>query len=422
MRTDQHDDNELSRQVQPFEITIAPDVLDDLHQRLDRTRWIDETGDDDWTHGLSVSYMRQLADYWRHEFDWRAQEAAMNRFAQFRTRIDGRDVHFIHERGRGPAPMPIILSHGFPDSFLRFAKIIPMLADPARYGADEADAFDVVVPSLPGYGFSDRPVKDGMLFHTGNLWHRLMARELGLGRFAAHGGDWGSFITEVMVLDHADSVVGIHLTDVPFYHAFQKPDDPSDDEKKYLAAIDKFGQTQGAYALIQGAQPQALSLGLNDSPVGLAAWIIEKWRRWSDCDGDVESVFSKDELLSNVMIYWATATIDSSFGPYFDVAHAGAGTWIKQKLKQWSGSSDVPAAFAMFPKDLSTPPREWAERFFNVQRWTEMPRGGHFAALEEPDLLVNDIREFFRPLREGWTEPASGRTSRPRATRATKVT
>jgi microsomal epoxide hydrolase len=376
-------------------------------------------GDDDWTHGLSVTYMRQLADYWRHAFDWRAQEAAMNRFAHFRTTFDGRDLHFIHERGRGPNPMPIILSHGFPDSFLRFAKIIPMLADPARYGADEADAFDVVVPSLPGYGFSDKPVKDGMLFHIGDLWYRLMTRELGFGRFAAHGGDWGSFITEVMARDHADSVVGIHLTDVPFYHAFQKPDDPSDDEKKYLAAIDKFGQTQGAYALIQGAQPQALSLGLNDSPVGLAAWIIEKWRRWSDCDGDVESVFSKDELLSNVMIYWATQTIDSSFGPYFDVAHAGAGTWIKQKLKERSGSSDVPAAFAMFPKDLSTPPREWAERFFNVRRWTEMPHGGHFAALEEPDLLANDIREFFRPLRQASTPPTQAQSSRHRATRAT---
>jgi pimeloyl-ACP methyl ester carboxylesterase len=186
---------------------------------------------------------------------------------------------------------------------------------------------------------------------------------------------------------------------VPFYHALQPPGDVGKAEEKYLQTIAAFGQTQGAYAMIQGAQPQALALGLNDSPAGLAAWIVEKWRRWSDCDGDVESRFTKDELLANVTLYWVTETINTSFSPYYDFAHAGANTWIKQKVHRVIGSTDVPAAFAMFPKDLSTPPREWAERFFNVQRWTEMPRGGHFAALEEPELLAHDIREFFRPLR-----------------------
>lgn len=421
MRNDLRDQSSSVRRCQPFNVAIPEQVLADLRERLVRTRWIEELGDGGWAFGLSVPYMRELVNYWLHEFDWRAQEAAMNRFAHFQTDLNGRRLHFIHERGRGPDALPIILTHGFPDSFLRFAKLIPMLADPASYGGDPADAFDVVVPSLPGYGFSDWPGKDGTIFHIGNLWHQLMTQELGFTRFAAHGGDWGTTITELLARDHAESVVGIHLTDVPFFHAFQPPGDPSDDEKKYLAGIEKFGQSEGAYAFIQGAQPQALALGLNDSPAGLAAWIVEKFRRWSDCGGDVETQFTKDELLANVMIYWVTGTINSSFAPYYDIAHAGAGTWIKEKLKQWRGSSDVPAAFAMFPKDLSSPPREWAERFFNVERWSEMPRGGHFAALEEPELLVNDIREFFRPLRHVSEPPArSGvRSSGRRAIGAT---
>jgi pimeloyl-ACP methyl ester carboxylesterase len=383
----------------PFKVAIDQSVLDDLNDRLDRTRWIDDLNDDGWTYGLSLPYMRELVQYWRHQFDWRAREEAINRFAHFRTDVDGLGIHFIHERGRGPDPLPLILTHGFPDSILRFEKIIPMLTDPESQGGDPADSFDVVAPSLPGYGFSDKPPKDGMTFHIGDLWHKLMTEELGYKRFGAHGGDWGSTITEFLARDHAESVAGIHLTDVPFFHTFQKPDDLTGEEKTFLEKIAKFPQTQGAYALIQGTQPQTLALGLNDSPAGLAGWIVEKFRRWSDCGGDVESVFTKDELLANVMIYWATGTINSSFLPYYDVSNAGAMTWIKQKIKEWTGSSDVPAGFAMFPKDLSSPPRKWAERFFNVQRWTEMPRGGHFAAWEQPELLVNDIREFFRPLR-----------------------
>lgn len=388
------------RQPEAFEITIPQPVLDDLDDRLARTRWTNAVGDDGWDFGLSVHYMRELVAYWRHDFDWRVQEAAINRFAHYRADIDGRRVHFIHERGHGPNPLPIVLTHGFPDSFLRFAKVIHMLADPASHGGNSSDAFDVIVPSLPGYAFSDRADPGEMIFHVGDVWHRLMTEQLGYERFAAHGGDWGSLVTDLLARDHGGSLVGIHLTDVPFYHAFQPPKDPTGKEKKYLEGIQKFGQTQGAYALIQGAQPQALAAGLNDSPVGLAAWIVEKFRRWSDCDGDIEQSFTKDELLSNVMLYWATETINDAFAPYYDITHAGASTWIKQKLKQFTGSSDVPAAFAMFPKDLSSPPQEWAERFFNVKRWTEMPRGGHFAALEEPELLVNDIREFYRPLRE----------------------
>jgi pimeloyl-ACP methyl ester carboxylesterase len=408
MQTDLRNKNDSPRNARAFKVKIPADVLDDLAERLARTRWINDLHTDGgWQLGLSVPYMRELVDYWQRNFDWRAQEAEMNRLSHFRTNLNGRRVHFIYERGRGPNPMPIILTHGFPDSFLRFKKLIPLLVDPASHGGDSADAFDVVVPSLPGYGFSDSRDDDEMIFRVGDLWHQLMTQELGIARFAAHGGDWGSLVTELLARDHADSVAGIHLTDVPFYHAFQPPNDQSEKERKYLASIAKFGETQGAYALIQGAQPQALSLGLNDSPAGLAAWIVEKWRRWSDCDGDLESRFTKDDLLANIMLYWATGTINSSFAPYYDISHAGARTWTKEKLKEWKGSSNVPAAFAMFPKDLSHPPREWAERFFNVQRWTEMPHGGHFAALEEPELLAHDIREFFRPLRPA---DASART------------
>ena len=385
--------------VEPFVVKVDQSVLDDLHMRLDRTRWTCDFGDSGWSYGASVAYMQQLVAYWRDRFDWRGQEAALNRFASFRATLnDGLRIHFIHERGRGPEPLPIVLTHGFPDSVVRFTKIIPMLTDPASHGADPADSFDVVAPSLPGYAFSDRPRSDGGVFRVGDLWHELMT-QLGYDRYVAHGGDWGSTITELLARDHGDHVVAIHLTDVPFLHSFRKPDDPSRAERKYLDSVEKYQQGEGAYAFVQGSQPQVVAIGLNDSPAGLATWIVEKFHRWSDCDGDVERRFTKDELLTNVMLYWATETITSSFLPYYDVAQAGALTWIGQKVKEWKGTTTVPAAFAMFPKDLTSPPREWAERFFNVQRWTEMTSGGHFAALEEPEALVRDIREFFRPFR-----------------------
>ena len=412
MRNELRRTNGSVRHPTRFEIRTEDHVLHDLNERLARTRYIQEMGEGGWQLGLSVTYLRDLVSYWQQTFDWRAQEAAINSFDHFRTDVDGAHLHFIHERGHGPSPLPIVLTHGYPDSFLRFAKIIPMLADPAKYGGDAADAFDVIVPSLPGYAFSEIPRKDGTIYHYGDLWHHLMTDVLGFERFAAHGGDWGALVTELVARDHPESVIGTHMTDVPYYHALQKPDDPTGKERKYLDAIAKFGETKGAYALVQGYQPQALATGLNDSPAGLAAWIIEKFRRWSDCDGDLEKCFTKDELLSNVMIYWVTGTINTSFAPYYDAMNAGARTWIAQKVKEWTSRSDVPAAFAMFPKDLSSPPREWAERFFNVQRWTEMPRGGHFAALEQPELLVNDIREFFRPLRvaeESTRHAAAGR-------------
>jgi microsomal epoxide hydrolase len=385
--------------VTPFEVRLSQHVLDDLQDRLVRTRWADEIEDDGWDHGTNRSYLKELTEHWLTGFDWRHQEETINRFSHFRADVDGFGVHFIHERGKGDRPLPIVLTHGYPDSFMRFIKIIPMLSDPQAFGGNAADAFDVVVPSLPGYGFSDKPSRKGFTFRFGDLWHTLMTEILEYRRFAAHGGDWGSTVTEQLARSHARSLVGIHLTDVPFWHLFQKPDDPSRDERTFFARSEKWIPDEGAYALIQGTRPYSLSRSLNDSPTGLAAWIVDKFQRWSDCDGHIERRFTKDELLTNIMIYWATETIGSSFLPYHDFTKSGPLTWMVEAFKEWTGSSDVPAAFAMFPKDISQPPREWAERFFNVQRWTPMPSGGHFAAMEEPESLVNDIRAFFRPLR-----------------------
>ena len=382
---------------EPFQIDVPQATLDDLRARLAATRPVPERDVADWGAGTSPAFLAALVEHWRTTYDWRAHEAELNRLSQFRARVRDTTVHFIHERGRGDAPLPLVLTHGFPDSFLRFAKLIPMLTDPAAHGGDADDAFDVVVPSLPGFAFSSGGAS---IFEIGDLWHALMTGTLGYGRFGAHGGDWGSTITEHLARSHAASVVGIHLTDVPFWHTFQRPSDVSPGEQAYLTALEQEQMRHGAYAMIQGTRPQTLADGLNDSPAGLASWIVDKFQRWSDCDGDVERCFSKDDLLTNVMLYWVTGTIGSSFLPYYDVVNAGVPRWILEKAKELVGSSKVPAGFALFPKDLSPPPREWARRFFNVQRWTEMPRGGHFAAFEQPELLARDIRAFFRPLRQ----------------------
>jgi pimeloyl-ACP methyl ester carboxylesterase len=389
----------MEKEIHPFKISIAPQVLSDLQQRLERTRWTYQSEGADWDAGTDLNYLKDLVDYWQNSYDWRVQEAILNRFSHFKADVGGMAIHFVHERGKGPDPFPLILTHGYPDSFYRFAKIIPMLTDPEAYGGSAKDSFDIVAPDLPGYGFSDMPSKSGTLFRVNDLWAHLMTTTLGYKRFGAHGGDWGSTVTEHLARSHSDSVAAIHLTDVPFGHLFQRPDDPSSAEKHFFAKTDQWQQKEGAYAMIQSSKPQSLAHGLNDSPAGLAAWIVEKFRAWSDCGGAIESRFTKDELLTHVMIYWTTGSIGSSFMPYYDFANASALNWIKEGVKKWTGSSHVPAAFALFPKDIGNPPREWAERFFNVQRWTEMERGGHFAAIEEPELLVADIRAWFRDFR-----------------------
>jgi pimeloyl-ACP methyl ester carboxylesterase len=378
--------------TQPFQIKVPHTVLTDLKKRLKQTRWPDEVEGAGWDYGTNLAYMKELTDYWRSEYDWRKQEAALNKFAHFKTEIDGFGIHFIHEKGKGPNPTPLLLLHGWPDSFYRFYKIIPMLVDPAKYGGDPANSFDVIVPSLPEFGFSERSLTRGGV-DASELFMRLMTDVLGYERFGIQGGDGGSPIAQFMATAHPEAVVGIHLTDLGWHNALTV-DAPnlSSAEHEYLKTIEQSSFTEGAYVMIQGTKPQTLAYGLNDSPVALAAWIIEKFRTWSDCNGDIESKFSKDELLTNIMIYWVTQTINSSIRGYYDGMHR---QWNEGTQDESAEKNKVPVSLALFPKD-NPPPRETAERFFSVQRFTEMPRGGHFAAMEEPELLVEDMREFFR--------------------------
>lgn len=381
--------------MKPFKIDVTQPVLDDLHHRLANTRWPDEIEDAGWGYGANREYLQQLAAYWQQDYDWRAQEAKLNEFAQFTAEVDELNIHFLHVEGKGPNPVPLLLTHGWPDSFFRMVKLIPLLTDPASHGGRAEDAFTVVVPSLPGYGFSDRPTRPGYdAKRMAAVLDKLMTKTLGYDKYLAHGGDWGSIITEQLALHHADSLLAIHLTDVPSSHAKAADEltDLSAAEKEFLARAKVWLEKEADYQKIQGTKPETLAYGLNDSPVGLLAWIIEKFHTWSDNDGNVEHTFTKDELLTNVMIYWVTQTIGSSVRLYYETQHNPA-------LAKPSYAK-VPAGFTIFPKDILPAPREFAERFFNVRHWQEMPRGGHFAALEQTGLLAADLREFAQSLRE----------------------
>jgi microsomal epoxide hydrolase len=317
----------------------------------------------------------------------------LNRFAQFHCNIDGIDLHFVHERGHGPNPLPIILTHGWPDSYLRYQKIIPLLTDPARHGGDPEDAFDVIVPSLPGFGFSSHPKHSGMNnFRVSQLWAKLMTEKLDYRRFAAAGGDIGSGVTRYLALNHPELLVGIHLTDIGIIKNLltsAEQRELSEAELQYQRSAQEWISREGAYMSIQSTKPQTLAYGLSDSPVGLAGWIIEKFRAWSDCHGDLRQRFSEDELLTNIMIYWATNTIGSSIRMYYENTHS----------LPPMGRIQVPTGITLFPADLLLPPKEWAMRNLNITRWTSMPSGGHFTAMEEPRLLADDIRAFYRPFR-----------------------
>jgi pimeloyl-ACP methyl ester carboxylesterase len=378
--------------IQPFTLHISQETLDDLRERLARTRWPDEVEKAGWDYGTNLDYLKSLVAYWQDHFDWRAQEEKLNQFTHFKVDLDGLGIHFIHERGKGPHPLPLLLTHGWPDSFARFQKIIPRLCDPTRDGGDPADSFDVIVPSIPGFGFSDAVHTRGWAApQTAEVWARLMCEVLGYRRFAAAGGDWGSAITRSLAVAHPDLLVGIHLTDVGYGFVKQRrPSDLTPTEQRYLSARQQWLQQEGAYALIQGSKPQTLAYGLNDSPAGLASWLVEKFRAWSDCDGDVERRFTKDELLTNIMIYWVTATVNSAARLYYESMHHASES--PQRI-------EVPVGMAIFPKDIVPPPREWAERNLRIEHWIEMPRGGHFAAWEEPELLAEDLHAFFHPLR-----------------------
>ena len=382
--------------VKPFKIQVPDEVLTDLRERLADTRWSDEIPGSGWDYGTNLSYLKELVDYWQNSFDWRAQETLINSFAHFRADVEGLGIHFVHEKGKGPNPMPLVITHGWPGSFFEMYKIIPLLTDPASHGGDPADSFDVVAPSMPGYGFSDHPSQRGMhVLRVSELWAKLMTEGLGYDRFAAQGGDWGASVTSYLGLAFPQHLIGIHVTSMTRPTPYLGPGsrELSDAEQALLKQREQWLQAEGGYSHIQGTKPQTLSYGLNDSPAGLAAWIVEKYRSWSDCDGDVERRFTKDELLTTITIYWATQTINSSTRLYCETQNH---PWEMAQGER----IQVPSAMAVFPKEISRPPREWGERSFNVQRWTEMPSGGHFAALEEPQLLAEDIRAFFRPLRD----------------------
>lgn len=382
--------------VHPFRIAMPQADLDDLQSRLARTRWPQEIGDNsDWRAGTNLAYMRGLVDYWLNNYDWRAQEAAMNAFPQFRTMIDDVPVHFIHAKGKGPNPMPLIINHGWPWTFWDMRKIIGPLTDPAAHGGDPADSFDVIAPSLPGFAFSSPLVTEGMFFNTtADLWIKLMAR-LGHDRFATQGGDIGAFVSARLGHQYADKIIGVHLHLAgPLMPPYPTAEDFAPEELAWGAKFAKFMTDGNAYMQVQRTKPQTIGFAMHDSPVGLAAWLIDKRRAWSDCGGDVESVFSKDDLITSIMLYWLTDTYVSSARHYYEIK--------TEKLVPCHDRQppiEAPTALLQFENDVWMQPRKWAERYYNLKRWNIAENGGHFAPMEAPDVLVEDIRAFFRTLR-----------------------
>ena len=378
----------------PFKVHVADDVLADLRERLARARFPDEPPIQPWSTGTSVEYMRELLRYWRDGFDWRSQEAKLNAFPQFTVPLAGIDLHFIHAQGRGPKPLPLLLSHGWPGSVFEFYKIIPMLTDPARFGGDPADAFTVVAPSLPGYTFSFKPNQPRFAVEQiAEVSAQLMTDVLGYKRFAAQGGDWGSFVTSRLGYAFADRVVGIHLNLLSVRRDPKTLANPSPDEKAFLEQLNHWLKEETGYQWIQGTKPTTLAFGLTDSPLGLAAWLVEKFRTWTDCSGNPENALTRDEMLTDIMLYWVTGAIGSSFWPYYARMH---GPWPIPE----GATINVPTGYVEFPKEILRPPRSVAQSMYaNIQHWTKMQKGGHFAALEQPEALAADVREFFRPLR-----------------------
>jgi pimeloyl-ACP methyl ester carboxylesterase len=386
--------------IEPFKVQVSDATLADLRQRLERVRWAHEVANDDWAYGTSGAYLKELVAYWRDGYDWRAREARINALPQFRTTIDGVPIHFVHVRGKGPKPMPLVLTHGWPWTFWDFQKVIGPLTDPAAYGGDPADAFDVVVPSLPGYAFSSPLMKTGLnCWNTGDLWVQLMER-LGYPRFGAHGGDWGAMLTAHLGHRHADRLIGTHFTLMtPFDIATgggsgAGPEDFGPDEQGWRERGQHFFTAEAGYYYLQCTKPQTIAFALEDSPVGLCAWILEKRRTWSDCGGNVESRFSKDDLLDTVMLYWITQTYGSSARYYYEFMH---NPWVPTHERM--PRVEAPTGVAVFLKEVFLAPRRWAERYYNLKRWTVFPSGGHFAPMEEPQAIVGDLRAFFGALR-----------------------
>ncbi len=383
-------DNEL----RPFQLSVPESVLKDLRQRLLNVRLPDEPPLDPWSTGTSVAYLKELLDYWRDVFDWRAQEAKLNAFRQFTVPLAGIDVHFIHEQGMGPNPMPLLLCHGWPGSVMEFHKLLPMLTDPARFGGNPADAFTVIAPSLPGYVFSFKPGQKRFgVEEIAEALAALMTDVLGYKRFGAQGGDWGAFIASRLGFAFPERIVGIHLNLLAVRRDTKMLASPSPEEKAFLDQLNFFLKEETGYQWIQGTKPTTLAFALTDSPAGLAAWLVEKFRTWTDCGGYPETALTRDEMLAGIMLYWATGAIGSSFWPYYARMH---GPWPIPV----GATVDVPTGYVEFPREILRPPRSVAERMYtDIRRWTLMPKGGHFAALEQPEALAEEIRAFFRLLR-----------------------
>ncbi len=378
--------------MNPFSLHVPDEALDDLQARLALTRFPDPAPGDPWAYGTSVDYMREIIAYWRDGFDWRAAEARLNAFPQFMHRVDDIDVHFLRVEGKGPAPKVLLLCHGWPGSIYEFLEIIPRLTDPAAFGGDPSDAVTVIVPSLPGYGLSFQPGQRRMGVEDMAVTLAGLMEALGYDRYALQGGDWGCFITSRIAYDHPDRIIGLHLNMLPIRRDMKKQGDMTAEETLYVEELAHFLKEETGYQIIQGTRPQTLAFGLNDSPLGLAAWIIEKFRIWSDCDGDIESVHSKDALLANISLYWFTGAIGSSFWPYYARLH---GPWPIPD----DGPIIVPTAHAAFPTEIVRPPRSLAERVYtDLRQWTVMAKGGHFAAMEQPEALAADVLKFLRSL------------------------
>ena len=379
--------------IKPFNISISDSALDQIYIKVKNYPWHEMPNDGDWKYGTNLDYMKEISKYWVNEFDWRKHEAEINKYSNFTTEVDDIDIHFIHEKGSGSKPMPLLISHGWPGTIVEFLHIIEKLAHPEHFGGKEEDAFDVIAPSLPGFGFSGRPSRPIGPRKMADIFNNLMTKKLGYKNYLAQGGDWGGAITTWLGYDHPKTCNAIHLNIFTMRH----PDGPqTKEEKDWETKFEKDQLMQDGYRTQQATKPQTLSYGMMDSPVGVAAWIIEKFYFWSDLkNNDIESVYSKDTLLANIMVYIITKTFNSASWIYYGRREEG-GRFLPKNCHR----IEVPTAAALFPAEmLAWPPRSYAERMYNIKRWTKMPKGGHFAALEQPDLLVDDIRAFARSLR-----------------------
>jgi pimeloyl-ACP methyl ester carboxylesterase len=386
--------------VTPFRIDVPDADLDQLHDAIARTRWPDEVDDAGWDYGTPLGYLRELVTYWADGFRWREREQALNALPQFRATVDAPTfadfgLHFVHQPGAGPAPLPLVLLHGWPSTHYEYFDIVLRLANPGAFGEDPADAFHVVLPSLPGYGFSDIPTRRGMTPRVMSAMFVDLMRQLGYERFAAAGCDWGAYVTALLGLDHADSLVGIHMGMLNFRAPGYEPDD---EDAVYSARARPWRREESGYSTIQGTKPQSLAYGLTDSPAGLAGWIVEKWRRWSDCNGDVQRLFTRDELLTTIAIYWFTRTINSANRLYYESRHAPVALAPGERVRPPAGFLLERVVDGPTP-NIGPPPRRRAEAVYDVQRWTVADRGLHFPAMENADLYVEELRAFFRPLR-----------------------